>query len=116
MSICPTPEKMSAYDDTHAVNSKRESASRRTSDNESSHVQIGEGTLLNQSFNIWSALGLQYSLTSTPLAIGSYLTSVIGVGGSPVFIFGYLFAIACNMCVCVSLAEIAAVYPHTSGT
>jgi hypothetical protein len=68
-----------------------------------------------ESFSLWSSLGLQYSLTATPLAIGSYLASVIGVGGSPVFIYGYVFAVLCNLCVCVSLAEIAAVYPHTSG-
>ncbi|KAH8661737.1 amino acid/polyamine transporter I [Ilyonectria robusta] len=60
-------------------------------------------------------MGLQYSLTSTPLAIGAYLGSVIGVGGSPVFIYGYILAVLCNLCVCVSLAEIAAVSPHTSG-
>lgn len=72
-------------------------------------------TELTESFNIWSALGLQYSLTSTPLAVGSYLASVIGVGGSPTFVFGYIFAVACNLCICVSLAEIAAVHPHTSG-
>lgn len=70
---------------------------------------------LQDSFNIWSALGLQYSMNSTPLAVGIFLASVIGVGGSPVFIFGYIFAVGCNMCICVSLAEIAAVYPHTSG-
>ncbi|KAF2027270.1 putative choline and nitrogen mustard permease [Setomelanomma holmii] len=68
-----------------------------------------------ESFNIWSSLGFQYSLTATPLAIGTYLASVIGVGGSPVFIYGYLLAVLCNLCVCVSLAEVAAVYPHTSG-
>lgn len=68
-----------------------------------------------ESFNLWSSLGLQYSLTATPLAVGTYLASVVGVGGSPVFIYGYIFAVLCNLCVCVSLAEIAAVYPHSSG-
>ena len=66
-------------------------------------------------FNIWSCLGLQYSLTSTPLAVGSYLSSIIGVGGSPAFIYGFIFSVACNLCICASLAEIAAVLPHTAG-
>ncbi|KAF2815115.1 putative choline and nitrogen mustard permease [Mytilinidion resinicola] len=87
------------------------------------HLDIDVGAIhevdsphaLNESFSLWSSLGLQYSLTSTPLAVGSYLASVIGVGGSPTFIFGYIFAVGCNLCVCLSLAEIAAVYPHSSG-
>ncbi|KAF2091723.1 amino acid transporter [Saccharata proteae CBS 121410] len=71
---------------------------------------------LKHSFNIWSSLGLQYSLTSTPLLIGTYLSLVIGVGGSPTFIYGYIVAVVLNLCVCATLAEIAAIYPHTSGT
>ncbi|TVY44464.1 Choline transport protein [Lachnellula occidentalis] len=78
-------------------------------------VDANTKTVLKESFSIWSALGFQYSLTSTPLAIGAYLASVIGVGGSPVFIYGFLLAVGCNIVVCLSLAEIAAVYPHPSG-
>lgn len=77
--------------------------------------EVNEPHVLHESFSLWSSMGLQYSLTSTPLAVGAYLGSVIGVGGSPVFIYGYILAVLCNLCVCVSLAEIAAVYPHTSG-
>ncbi|KAI0131823.1 putative choline and nitrogen mustard permease [Xylariales sp. AK1849] len=80
-----------------------------------SDLASGAPGALKDSFNIWSCLGMQFSLTSTPLAVGAYLASVIGVGGSPVLIFGYLFAVGCNLCVCASLAEIAAVYPHVSG-
>lgn len=69
---------------------------------------------LEESFRIWSTLGLQYSITATPLAVGTYLASVIGVGGSPVFIYGYLLGVSLNICVCLCLAELASVYPHTS--
>lgn len=96
--------------------SKWTSVQPSTRDVEVGHVQdLETNSPLQKSFSLWSALGLQYSLTSTPLAVGTYLASVIGVGGSPVFIFGYVLAVGCNLCVCVSLAEIAAVYPHTSG-
>lgn len=71
--------------------------------------------VLQKPFNLLSCLGLQYSLTSTPLAIGTYLAVSIGVGGSPVFVYGYILAVVLNLCVCASLCEVAAVYPHTAG-
>lgn len=70
---------------------------------------------LKKDFHLWSTLGVQYSVTATPLAIGTYLSFVIGIGGSPVFFYGFIVCSIFNMCVCFSLAEIAAVYPHSSG-
>lgn len=72
-------------------------------------------TKLERSFSLWSTLGIAYSITSTPLAIGTYLSVAIGVGGSPVSFFGYIMVAIFNMCICVSLAEMAAIYPHSSG-
>jgi amino acid permease len=80
---------------------------------------VGCGTVQNvqveKSFNLWSTLGISFSITSTPIAIGTYLSVSIGVGGSPVFFFGYILAVCMNLCICASLAEMAAVYPHSSG-
>ncbi|KAI0126180.1 putative choline and nitrogen mustard permease [Xylariales sp. AK1849] len=91
-------------------------SSNLSADYDVGHVQdVGEKPVLRESFSFWSCLGLQYSTTSTALAVGSYLGSVIGVGGSPVFVYGYIFAVVLNLFICVSLAEIAAVYPHPSG-
>ncbi|KAH6982403.1 putative choline and nitrogen mustard permease [Ilyonectria destructans] len=99
-----------------AAGSQKQSSSHKGTDYDVGVVQeVDERHELHESFSLWSSMGLQYSLTSTPLAVGAYLGSVIGVGGSPVFIYGYILAVLCNLCVCVSLAEIAAVYPHTSG-
>ena len=70
---------------------------------------------LGKQFSLWSTLGISYSITSTPLAIGTYLSVEIGVGGSPVFFFGFLLVFVLNMCICFSLAEMAAVYPHSAG-
>ncbi|KIM95843.1 hypothetical protein OIDMADRAFT_45128 [Oidiodendron maius Zn] len=66
-------------------------------------------------FSLWSTLGLAFSVTCTPLSIGSYLAVSIGVGGSPVFFFGFIFSALMNLCICLSLAEISAVYPHALG-
>jgi len=70
---------------------------------------------LEKRFSLLSTLGVNTSITCTPLAIGTYLSVVIGVGGSPVFVYAYLVAVALNLLVCASLAEIASSYPHSSG-
>jgi choline transport protein len=66
-------------------------------------------------FNLWSCLGINYSTIATPLSIGTYLAFNIGVGGSPVYIFGYLVATIFQIIVCISLAEMAAAFPHSTG-
>lgn len=66
-------------------------------------------------FNLWSCLGINYSIIATPLSIGTYLAFNIGVGGSPVYIFGYLVATTFQIIVCISLAEMAAAFPHSTG-
>ncbi|CZR67468.1 uncharacterized protein PAC_17367 [Phialocephala subalpina] len=70
---------------------------------------------LEKRFSLLSTLGVNTSITCTPLAIGTYLSVVIGVGGSPVFVYAYLVAVTLNLLVCASLAEIASSYPHSSG-
>lgn len=66
-------------------------------------------------FNLWSTLGLVYSITATPIGIGSYLTFSLVLGGAPFYIYGYIFAVSLNIILCVALAEIASIYPHPSG-
>lgn len=39
---------------------------------------------------------------------------MIGVGGSPVLIFGFIVAITFDLIICYSLAELASAYPHSS--
>jgi hypothetical protein len=109
MAQCPDGKKMATYDNKTVTDLQHDP------DVAIGAVQDVDVHAPKESFSLWSSLGLQYSLTATPLAIASYLASVVGVGGSPVFIYGYVFSILCNLCVCVSLAEVAAVYPHTSG-
>lgn len=88
----------------------------RTQANTDSSVDVGFVVELHQRrFNLWSTLGLAFSVSCTPLSIGSYLSVSVGVGGSPVFFFGYIFSALMNICVCLSLAEISAVYPHALG-
>ncbi|OAA42550.1 Amino acid/polyamine transporter I [Cordyceps fumosorosea ARSEF 2679] len=81
------------------------------------HVQSDqvERRLLKQRFNVWSVIGINFSLTATPLGIGSYLVFTVGVGGPPFFIYAYAFAVVMQLMVCLSLAEMAASLPHVSG-
>lgn len=75
----------------------------------------GHTRQMRVTFNLWSTLGLVYSITATPIGVGSYLTFSLILGGSPFYIYGYIFAVSLNIILCVALAEIASMYPHPSG-
>jgi hypothetical protein len=91
--------------------------STRAEDDFGHEIGIGDvqAVRLDKPFNIWSALGISFSVTSVPLAIGTYLSVSVGVGGSPVYFFGYIVSVVFNLCICASLGELAAVFPHSSG-
>lgn len=74
-----------------------------------------EARELRSRFSVLAAIGIQYSITGTPLAIGSYLAFILGAGGSPFFFYAFLVASVGQLLVCTSLSEIASVYPHASG-
>lgn len=81
---------------------------------------VGEGHTsdtrrMHTVFNLWSTLGLVYSITATPIAVGSYLTFSLVLGGPPFYIYGYIFAVTLNIILCVALAEVSSIYPHPSG-
>lgn len=94
---------------------KPEAENQSSLDVASGIVEPYENKTLEQNFSVWSTLGVSYSITATPLAIGSFLVFSIGVGGSPVFLYGYLLSVTLNICICASLAEISASFPHPSG-
>lgn len=87
-----------------------------------SNVSIGQTSIysgndspnLKKRFNIWSTSALQFSLICSSLAIGTFLSTVIGVGGSPVLIYGFILAVTFDLFICFSLAELASAYPHSS--
>ena len=76
----------------------------------------GHRSQMRITFSLWSTLGLVYSITSTPIGIGSYLTFSLVLGGCPFYVYCYIFAVGLNIILCVALAEISAIYPHPSGT
>lgn len=69
---------------------------------------------LEKRFGLWTVCGLQFSLICSALAIGTFLSTVIGVGGLPVLIYGFLLAVLFDLIMCYSLAEIASAYPHSA--
>ena len=66
-------------------------------------------------FNVWSVIGIQFSITAAPLAILTYVSLVTGVGGTSYFFWCYVVSIIGQLLVAASLAEIAAILPHASG-
>jgi choline transport protein len=74
-----------------------------------------EARELKSRFSVLSAIGIQYSISATPLAVGSYITFVLGAGRSPFFFYAFCVAAAGQLLVCTSMAEIASVFPHASG-
>lgn len=66
-------------------------------------------------FNLWAVLGVNFSITATPLTVGTYLALAVGVGGSPIFFYEYIFAAFFQLILCLGMAEIASSIPHSSG-
>ncbi|KAK6460258.1 amino acid/polyamine transporter I [Scheffersomyces coipomensis] len=69
---------------------------------------------LEKRFGLWTTIALQYSLICSGLAIGTFLSTVIGVGGSPFLIYGFIFAVTLDLIICFSLAELASAFPHSA--
>lgn len=66
-------------------------------------------------FSLWTTLGINFSVTATPITIGASLALSIGVGGSTGYFYTYILATVMQMTLCLSLAEIASSFPHSSG-
>ncbi|CAH6720155.1 choline transport protein [[Candida] jaroonii] len=71
-------------------------------------------TGLEKRFNIWSTTAMQCTLICSPLAIGTFLSTTSGLGGSPFLVWGFLVAVSFQLFICFSLAELASAYPHSS--
>jgi amino acid permease len=66
-------------------------------------------------FSLLSAIGVQYSVTGAPVAIGTYLSLTIGLGGSPAYIWGFVMMGLFQLTICLAVAELASAIPHSSG-
>lgn len=77
-------------------------------------ITFSPDTQLEKRFSLWSTVALQVSLICSPIAIGTFLSTVIGVGGSPVLIYGFILTVICDLIICYSMAELASAYPHSS--
>ena len=67
-------------------------------------------------FSLLGAIGIQYSLTSAPLAIGFYLSMVIGLGGSPAYFWGFILMGFFQVFVYLAVCELASAIPHSAGS
>ena len=66
-------------------------------------------------FSLLGAIGVQYSVTSAPIAIGTYMSLAIGLGGSPAYFWGFFMVGFLQLAVCLAAAELASAIPHSSG-
>lgn len=70
---------------------------------------------LKKNFNLFSTLGVTFSITAVPLAIGGYLNLVVGLGGAPAYFWCFVVAAVMQLIVCLSIAELASGLPHPAG-
>jgi hypothetical protein len=66
-------------------------------------------------FRLWQTLGMNFSLTCTPMAVGSYLALIGGLGGFPYFVWCFVFAGSFQIVLGTTIAELASAMPHSSG-
>ena len=66
-------------------------------------------------FSIWVALGVQYSVTGAPIAIGQYLSLAIAEGGITGYFWGYVVGFVFQGIVCLCICELASALPNSSG-
>ncbi|CDK27138.1 unnamed protein product [Kuraishia capsulata CBS 1993] len=82
---------------------------------EGSDIQDGDyDNALEQNFDIWGVVGIVNGSIATPLTLGTYLSTVIGVGGAPFFFYAYLFAGFFCLTTAFCISEMASVHPHSS--
>ncbi|CDK24054.1 unnamed protein product [Kuraishia capsulata CBS 1993] len=75
----------------------------------------GDGEVeLEKNFSLLTVVGLVYSSFATPIALGTYLSLVVGVGGAPFFFYSYLMCGVFSLLTAYSMAELASVHPHAS--
>lgn len=85
-----------------------------------SHTLTNESEALGQveprvHFSLLSAIGVQYSVTGARIAIGTYLSLTIGLGGSPAYIWGFVMMGFFQLMTCLAMAELSSAIPHSSG-
>jgi choline transport protein len=88
---------------------------RRVDPPESAVEGTMEATQLKRHLSIRASIGVNYSISATPLTVGSNLALAIGVGGSPMFFYRFLFTGFFQIILCLAMAELASAMPHSSG-
>ena len=78
---------------------------------------VGQGEVEPKThFSLLSAIGVQYSLTCVPLAIGFYLSMIIGLGGSASYFWGFIVMGFFQLFVCLAVCGMASAIPHSAGS
>lgn len=100
-----------------AISTSTDKSSRFSLDQVNTNQTVEVDTVSPKThFNVLTAIGVQFSVTAAPLAIGSYLSLSIGLGGSPAYFWGFIMVGFFQTFVCLAVAELASAMPHSSGT
>ncbi|KAF2160549.1 hypothetical protein M409DRAFT_37684 [Zasmidium cellare ATCC 36951] len=73
------------------------------------------GSVPKVHFKLWQTLGMNFSITNTPISVGAYLSLIIGLGGFPYYVWCFIFAGFFQLILGLVVAEIASAMPHSSG-
>ena len=76
---------------------------------------IEGGAVPKVHFKLWQTLGMNFSITEAPIAVGAYLALIIGLGGFPYYVWCYVFAGCFQLILALPIAELASAIPHSSG-
>ena len=107
----------SNFQDAKVANSNEGHFERVLSTEQSDILKTGEQEVLRPKvhFNLFQAIGMNFSVTATPVAVGAYLSLIIGLGGFPYFVWCFVFTGSFQLVLGLVLAEIASALPHSSG-
>ncbi|KAI9155636.1 Swainsonine transporter swnT [Paramyrothecium foliicola] len=83
---------------------------------ESGSMTEGDVTIQKlKPFRTLSAIGIGYGVTNTAIGLLLTLGTVLPLGGSPLFFWGFLVMAAVGLATATTLAELASAMPHPGG-
>ncbi|KAH7312979.1 amino acid permease [Rhexocercosporidium sp. MPI-PUGE-AT-0058] len=78
-------------------------------------AQLGHTQELNRGFSVLALGSLVLCLMATWEALSTVISSALVSGGPPCLFYNYILSFICTLCIALSLAEIASIYPTAGG-
>ncbi|KAI6752522.1 hypothetical protein HG530_013891 [Fusarium avenaceum] len=78
-------------------------------------ARLGHGQELERKFSLFTIGALCSCLMASWEALATVIASALTSGGAPCLLYNYIASFVCTLCVALSLAEIASIYPTAGG-